>query len=349
MYREVYLAIARELLRVLREKGVTGTSSPPGEFNPDPEEWGRLGITPDVWREALTWEASYHVKQAGYMFLKPRMLATAKRYLRLAADMGDKDAARRMAGMEGRLRDENERLRRWIAHEGPLPLGKAPATPRTGTSFRDEFGLELSQGNALFTHGEPELALEHYRAAIELDPGSATVRVNMGTALHRLRRYEEAVAQYEQALALDARSVMAHRNLGNTLQSLGRFEDAIAHYREALGIAPGDGATQQVYYPALNRLAWRLATSADPGARNGRRAVELADELCRATGYRAPEALDTLAAACAEAGRFADAVAAGTKALELARESGNAEAADTVAKRVETYRAGRAWREKLKR
>ena len=55
-------------------------------------------------------------------------------------------------------------------------------------------------------------------------------------------------------------------------------------------------------------MAWLLATSPEASLRDGARAVELAQRAVRLTGGREPDALDTLAAAYAEAGRFAEAV-----------------------------------------
>ncbi len=348
LHPEVYLTLSREIIRVLRERGFRKLEFPEKELAMTADDWARrLGITPEVGREAAVWEASYHADQAGYTFLKSRSLGRAISYLRAAGNAVDTSAgsphAGRVAALEQRARAERARLLRWAEREGPMPLGKTSAAMREGSSFRDEAGIEISQGNALFSHGEPAMAAEHYRAALELDPGNVTAHMNLGSALNNLRRFEEAARHYERALALDPRNPLAHRNLGNTLQGLGRLEDAVEHYGEALRIAPGDAATQQSYYSALNRLAWRLATNPDPAVRNGSRAVELAEELCRATGYKGPEALDTLAAAFAEAGRFADAAAAATRALELARANGSPEA-DAIAQRLEQYKARKATR-----
>jgi cytochrome c-type biogenesis protein CcmH/NrfG len=57
---------------------------------------------------------------------------------------------------------------------------------------------------------------------------------------------------------------------------------------------------------SLNNLAWILATSTDPALRNGARSVELAQRALRISGDH-PVLLQTLAAAYAESGRFAEA------------------------------------------
>lgn len=67
----------------------------------------------------------------------------------------------------------------------------------------------------------------------------------------------------------------------------------------------------------MNDLAWLLAVSPPDDVRNGAQALELAERACTATGYRDPRLMATLAAAYAEVGRFSEAVAIATKALDL--------------------------------
>jgi spermidine synthase len=59
------------------------------------------------------------------------------------------------------------------------------------------------------------------------------------------------------------------------------------------------------------------------------------------TGYENPVALDTLAAAYAEAGRFDAAVATATRAVDIARTSGQTALSDRFAGRLELYRSGK--------
>ena len=74
---------------------------------------------------------------------------------------------------------------------------------------------------------------------------------------------------------------------------------------------------------ALNNLAWKLATSPDAGFRNGPLAIKAATRACAETQFQRPVLIGTLAAACAEAGRFDEAVANAQQAAALAARLGD--------------------------
>jgi tetratricopeptide (TPR) repeat protein len=95
---------------------------------------------------------------------------------------------------------------------------------------------------------------------------------------------------------------------------------------------------------AANTLAWILATSSDAGVRNGRAALALVESRVR-TEPNDPTLLSTFAAACAEVGRFPDAISAAERALAVVRTAGDQTAAALLARRLESYRAGRPWRQ----
>ena len=108
---------------------------------------------------------------------------------------------------------------------------------------------------------------------------------------------------------------IAHSNRGISYSDKGEFGRAVADYERALELNPN-------LAPAMNSLAWDLATMPSASRRDGPRAVELA-ENAMAFNKREPGFLDTLAAAYAEAGRFADAVRTQETVVELLRQADN--------------------------
>lgn len=71
---------------------------------------------------------------------------------------------------------------------------------------------------------------------------------------------------------------------------------------------------------ALNHVAWVLATHGDESLRNGARAIELAIAANEIMNWESASLLDTLAAAYATAGNFAEAVRTQERALEMLEE-----------------------------
>ena len=93
-------------------------------------------------------------------------------------------------------------------------------------------------------------------------------------------------------------------------------------------------------------MAWILATWPEALIRDGTKAVELAERADSFT--RGAESRDQRdpGAAYAEAGRFADAVKAAQRALQLALAEGNEARAASIRAQIELYQAGRAFRDR---
>ena len=93
------------------------------------------------------------------------------------------------------------------------------------------------------------------------------------------------------------------------------------------------------------QLAWLLAAVPEKKLRNGGEAVKLALQVCQQSGYRIPAALDLLAAACAENGRFDKARETADQAHQLAISSGQPQLAKQIQSRQKLYNAGKPYRE----
>ena len=90
----------------------------------------------------------------------------------------------------------------------------------------------------------------------------------------------------------------------------------------------------------LNTLAWLLATCPQDAIRNGSRAVVLAQRACEGDGWKEAAYIDTLAAAYAEVGDFAQAEKFMLQALENPGEH-----AAVLQEHLVAFRAGKPWRE----
>ncbi len=96
----------------------------------------------------------------------------------------------------------------------------------------------------------------------------------------------------------------------------------------------------------LYHLSWILSTHEDKKYRNGQEAVKLATKLCDITQNIQPLALDALAAAYAETGRFDEAVTTAKKGLELAEQQGPKKLVLGLKKRLQLYQEERPYRQK---
>lgn len=94
-----------------------------------------------------------------------------------------------------------------------------------------------------------------------------------------------------------------------------------------------------------NNLAWILATAPDDSLRNQGDALHWADYACRATEFKHPDLIDTLAAAQANAGDFAAATKRTDEAIRLARQQNKPALAEALQERRALYAAGRPYRD----
>jgi Flp pilus assembly protein TadD len=193
-------------------------------------------------------------------------------------------------------------------------------------------------GNALLQKGSVEEAIAHYQTALQIKPDYAVAHNNLGNALLKTGNVDEAITQYQQALQIKPDNAEFHINLGCALLQKGSMDEAITHFQKALQIKPDS-------VNVLNNLAWLLATCPDAHIRDGVRAVKYAGRACELTSYQQTVFVGTLAAACAEAGRFDDAIAAAQKACALASAAGEQDLLEKNQKLLALYRAHQPYHE----
>jgi len=208
-------------------------------------------------------------------------------------------------------------------------------------------------GNIFARRGDFAEAIPHYEQALQINPDYFEAHYNLGNALSDMGKHAEAIPHYRQVLrinpdyparnaltqtlALGKQTAKAARQLGLKMQKERQFAAAIWQYKKALQLNPD-------YLGAKNNLAWLLATCPDAALRDGKRAVKLAKQVARLIGSEHPSALDTLAAAYAEAGRYAEAAATAQRALDAADQEGVS--ADNIRKRLKLYQASTPYHEK---
>ncbi len=206
----------------------------------------------------------------------------------------------------------------------------------------DQAGIHQYLGFVYFQKGQVDEAIAHYQKALAIGPDDdASLHNNLGFALGLKGRTDEAIRHYEKALVLRPDYADPHFNLGDVFSQGGDGDKAVAHYQHALELRPD-------YIQAQNNLAFVLATWPRASLRDGSRAVELAHRANQLTGGENPIILGTLAAACAEAGQFGEALANAKKAADLARDAGQSGLARHLDIQIKLYETGHPFHEEEK-
>jgi tetratricopeptide (TPR) repeat protein len=93
-------------------------------------------------------------------------------------------------------------------------------------------------------NAEAELAMEHHRRVIEIDPTYYRSYIQLGTYLLSVQRVDEAIPLLQESIRLEPRDPYARNNLAVALASRDRLGEAIAVLQENLELHPDDRNTQ---------------------------------------------------------------------------------------------------------
>ena len=209
--------------------------------------------------------------------------------------------------------------RRWAVLPAVIVLALLAAlTIRQVPVWRDDLSL--------FTH------------AVAVTQDNEVAQHNLGAALLLANRPAEAAEHLREAIRARPDYASACRLLAIALSKQDQSDEAIRWYRETLRWQPNsiDAATE---------LAWLYATHPDARLRDAAQSLQLASAVVQATGQRSYAALDALAAAYAENGRFDEAARRAQQAAQLATQSGAPEIASKISARAALYRARQPYRE----
>jgi protein O-mannosyl-transferase len=190
--------------------------------------------------------------------------------------------------------------------------------------------IENTLASALARKGRLSEAIGHYEKAVKLRPDYGDPYLNLGSVLFQQGRTDEALALWRKAGATQPEDGGFHTILGSAFLKKGLRKDAIAEYKHATRISPRD-------FVARNNLAWLLATSSDASIRDGKRAIEVAEQTVQLSSGKDANYLRTLAAAYSEVGRFSEAIAVAQQAAALATMQGKTDIANRLKKDLVLY------------
>jgi len=186
-------------------------------------------------------------------------------------------------------------------------------------------------GRAHLRLGNLDRALAHFRTNLSLVPGNWRAQVPVAHILTAQEKPEESLEAWQRVIELQPTDPAQRLELAEAWRRVGQWGEMVRELEAALRLSPDD-------HDAEAYLAWTLATAPAAGARDGARAVQLAERALAAGATADRE--DTLGAALAEAGRYEEAARAVQRALGLLPANAASLRAEYET-RLALYRSGR--------
>lgn len=294
--------------------------------------------------------------RVGNRFAERGELDTAIRYYRDALSRDDASASIQFnlalaLERKGELPEALEAYRRAIALDPTITVAHLN---RGAILARSNHKAELDSG------------IDSLREAVRLNPNLAASHYHLGLALERSGEFANAFTHYQQAALLAPDHLGNAMQLAHLLERAGKLENALTEYDRIRAIYPDSpqpafqagavneklGSPQAAadayraclaqnprFVPALNNLAWLLATTKQGGLRAPDEALKLATLAAEVTEFKQAAILDTLATAQFNAGDQASAIATLKLAIPLARNSNQATFAIELEEKLQKYQS----------
>jgi Flp pilus assembly protein TadD/SAM-dependent methyltransferase len=174
-------------------------------------------------------------------------------------------------------------------------LRALPATPPRvvdgsaylGAVVPETADLHNTLGIALAEKGQIDPALEEFRQALRLDPGSSTTYWHLGAALASKGARDEALTSLQRSVQINPTNGRVQYDLALMYAQAGQFDAAVRHFRAALQLMPNSVETHDHLGRALveaNQLDeaiahFEQALALDPGYAEAQRNLATARRL----------------------------------------------------------------------
>jgi tetratricopeptide (TPR) repeat protein len=207
----------------------------------------------------------------------------------------------------------------------------------------------LSRSRLYIILDQYEKGISDTTKAIGIDPSFEEAYHYRGICYRLLDKFEEAIADYSKTIEHNPNNKRAYKDRGYCYSQLGKYESAISDYQKAIELDPAN------IHPLCN-IIWILATCPIKEYRNGPMALDYALRATKLVSTAKPSRAlfhlyDSMAAAYAEAGNFAEAIATQKKAIALLDKCEDWEEQKEIAEykeRLSSYQAHKPWHDKKK-
>ncbi len=210
----------------------------------------------------------------------------------------------------------------WRTHHNyAISLAMQGEYKKSIEQFTESIDLKPSYANAHFNRGELyfeigkyDLAIADYNRAIDLDATDPQFFNSRGHCYFLKELYERAIEDYQLAADTGPANASFQIDLADAHQFLGNWQEAAEGYRAAVAIDNADPR-------AFQNAAWLMATCPDAKYRKPDLALSAAKKAISLEGRQNARLLDTLAAAYAASGNFAQAKKVQDEAVKLASDT----------------------------
>lgn len=171
-------------------------------------------------------------------------------------------------------------------------------------------------GNDLLNKHKYAESRKYFDAAIRIEPSRWTAYYNRAVSFRMEKNWKAAINDLNETVRLQPAFFEATWDRGACYQAIGDYASALRDFKSL------EKVTYQTVNPyemalALNEQAWIRATCPNASFRDAKVAMEEARKACTLINWSRAKHIDTLAAACAEAGDFDAAVRYEQQAINL--------------------------------
>jgi tetratricopeptide (TPR) repeat protein len=180
-------------------------------------------------------------------------------------------------------------------------------------------------------------AIEHLKAAVQLDPEMKDAYFHLGNELMRAGRFQEALPNYTKVIELEPGNGFARLMQAMTLIRLRNYEKAKDVLEKSHSVLPDNPDITH----ALARL---LATCPNSTIRNGSSALQLIQSMVTPTKNLDLDQAETLAMAFAELGQFSRAIELQQRLIAEVKNAHRTDLEHLLTENLERYLRGKPCR-----
>ena len=189
----------------------------------------------------------------------------------------------------------------------------------------------------LLKQGKTAPAVMHYEKVLQIDNEMFSVHNELAKISYQQGNIDKTIAHLTESVRIKPDQPIELDHLARALNEQGKIAEAVDYWNMELKLRPD-------WSGVLNNLAWAKVSGEDESLYDPNEALRLARRACELTNFKEPTLLDTLAVAYSAIKKFPEAVKTDEKVIELAQAANQKQLADDIQKRLELYKADRAYR-----